>query len=102
MRALTLGYRLVPERPFTCRASTLENSKPLEEIDQPMIGQLMPPRVPTFRKAMAQEDERALALFCDVHPDAIGLNEAMLQPGHWLLTWQSSPNSPDRSTRAIR
>ena len=52
---------------------------------EPSFGQrheLMPPRIPKLRKAVAQQDERTLALLGQVHADAVGLDRAVPQPGH--------------------
>src|SRR5882672_8377162 len=43
---------------------------------------LMAPRVPHLGKAMAQDDRKALAGLCDVHPDAIAFHETMLDLAH--------------------
>ncbi len=39
--------------------------------------ELMPPGVPVLGKAVAQHDQRSLALFRQVHLDAVGLDGAM-------------------------
>jgi hypothetical protein len=45
-------------------------------------GNLMAPRVPRFRKPMAQNDQRPLAGLDVVHPDAVGLDEVMAWCAH--------------------
>jgi hypothetical protein len=40
-------------------------------------GQLVSPGVPTFREAMTEDDQWAFPLFSDVHPDSVGLYEAV-------------------------
>jgi hypothetical protein len=52
---------------------------------EPSLGQrheLMPPRIPKLRKAVAQQDERTLAGFGDVHRDAVRLQGAVRYLGH--------------------
>ena len=44
--------------------------------------QLVAPRIPGFGKAVAQQDQRTLALLGQVHADAVGLDGAVPQPGH--------------------
>jgi hypothetical protein len=47
---------------------------------EPGLGkcqELMAPRVPTFRKAVAEQDQWTLALFGEVHPNAIRLDDTM-------------------------
>jgi len=48
-------------------------------------AELVPLRVPQFRKAMAQHDQRAGACLSAVHPDSVSFNESMRQRwhGHW-------------------
>ena len=51
-------------------------------------GDLVPPRVPALREAVAHHDERAAAGLGDVHVDAVRLDGAVLDLGHgaWLLS----------------
>jgi hypothetical protein len=43
---------------------------------------LMTPRVPQFRKSVAHHDRIAFTAFSDMHPDPIGIDEAMLELAH--------------------
>jgi hypothetical protein len=43
---------------------------------------LVTPGVPTFRKAVAQQDKRSLALLDDIQADAIGLDGPLDQFAH--------------------
>ena len=44
-------------------------------------AKLVPPRRPALGKAVAQDDERSIALFGHVHADAVDLDEPMLHVG---------------------
>src|SRR5215469_845065 len=54
------------------------------------LGYLVPPGVPGFRPAMAEDDERPCALFSQMHADSVALNEAVIY-GHEDL--QEQPRS---------
>jgi hypothetical protein len=43
---------------------------------------LMPPGVPAFGKAVAEDDERAFALLGHMQTDTVGLDHAMRHVGH--------------------
>jgi hypothetical protein len=38
---------------------------------------LVPPRIPAFREAMTENDQRPLALLGEVHPNPVGIHESM-------------------------
>jgi hypothetical protein len=40
--------------------------------------ELVPPRIPALGEAVAQQDCRTAPLLCNVHADAVGLDDAML------------------------
>jgi hypothetical protein len=47
-------------------------------------GELVPPGVPGFRKAMAQQDERTFACFGQVYADTVGCDGAVRHFRHGL------------------
>ena len=47
-------------------------------------AELVAPRIPAFRKAVAEHDERARPGFGDVHADAVGLDRTVSDLGHVL------------------
>src|SRR5687767_12296044 len=57
-------------------------------------GQLMSPRIPTLREAVAQDDERPLAQLGNVHLNSIRFDEAVSYPVHWR-TWEEGHTSHD-------
>jgi hypothetical protein len=68
--SIDLGGRLGPAVPAHVGRDGVE----------PRVGQgpeLVTPRVPGFRKSVAEHDERPLALLGDVHPDAVGVDAAV-------------------------
>src|SRR5919108_1910505 len=53
--------------------------------------QLVPPGVPTLREAMAQDDQRALALLGDMHPDPVCCDEAVVHLCHPSVSSSAVP-----------
>ena len=53
-------------------------------------GNLMPPRVPRLRPSVAQHDQRTRALLDVMHPDAVGIDELVLQVGHGAFLFSGS------------
>jgi hypothetical protein len=45
-------------------------------------GELMPPRISQFRKAVTQDNQRTLALFGDVHINAVGFDNTLFRFRH--------------------
>ena len=64
-------------RPIRLAVATLIRSHHVESrISE--CRQLMSPGIPAFRKAMAEDDQRPLALLDEVHLNAVGVDESVV------------------------